>query len=82
LNYEEIRRSYAELWNNEYIPIPMNDPSYYKLDNENKNAQAKQRQNLSSNSLKNTNTTRRVSFDTRSPQRIQGGKNKTKRNHK
>ena len=84
LNYEEIRRSYAELWNNEYIPIPMNEPSYYKLDNENKNAKSKQTQkpSSSSNSKKNTNTTRRVSFDTKPPQQIQGGKNKTKRNYK
>ena len=83
LNYEEIRRSYAELWNNEYIPIPMNDPSYYKLDNDGKSRQTQKPSSSSSSSNLNKNTTtRRVSFNTGSPQRIQGGKNKTKRNDK
>ena len=81
LNYEEIRRSYAELLNNEYIPLPMNDPSYYKLDNDGKSRQTQNPSSSSSNLNKNT-TTRRVSFNTGPPQRIQGGKNKTKRNHK
>jgi len=68
VNYEEIRRSYAELWDYEYIPIPMNEDEYYNLVNKN---------DKSTNTMNNT---RRVTFDNRSPQRIQGGKNKTKRN--
>ena len=76
VNYEEIRRSYAELWDYEYIPIPMNDDKYYNLENKNDIRR-------NSNTKFNTrNNTRRVTFDTRPPQRIQGGKNKTKRNHK
>ena len=81
LNYEEIRRSYAELFGYEYIPIPMNDPKYYKLENNNVNT--KQIQNPVQNPTNSRmNTTRRVTFDTNPPQRIQGGKNRTKRNHK
>ena len=57
----------------------MNDPSYYKLDNDGK---SRQTQKPSSSNLNKNTTTRRVSFNTGSPQRIQGGKNKTKRNDK
>ena len=83
LNYEEIRRSYAELMGYEYIPIPMNDPEYYKLEN-NTMLNQTENQGVKSQNTTNTtnNTTRRVSFDSNPPQRIQGGKNRTKRNHK
>jgi hypothetical protein len=61
----------------------MNDPSYYKLDNDGKSRQTQKPSSSSSSSNLNKNTTtRRVSFNTGSPQRIQGGKNKTKRNDK
>jgi hypothetical protein len=59
----------------------MNDPKYYKLENNNVNT--KQIQNPVQNPTNSRmNTTRRVTFDTNPPQRIQGGKNRTKRNHK
>jgi len=84
LNYEEIRRSYAELMGYEYIPIPMSEDKYYKLDENNKESK-KAQQTLQSMKPQNPinsqkNNTRRVTFDTRPPQQFQGGKNKTKRN--
>jgi len=87
LNYEEIRRSYAELMGYEYIPIPMNDDKYYKLDNNDKNTNTNTITNTNSKeenpeiSKKNT-TNKQVTFDVNSPQRINGGKNRTKRNRK
>ena len=94
MNYEEMRRSYAELMGYEYIPKPMNDPSYYKLNNDNKSilktntntntntryqpGQRRGQQLPRQTSLQNTR--RRVSFDPNPPQRFRGGKNKTKRN--
>jgi hypothetical protein len=82
LNYEEIRRSYAELMGYEYIPIPMNDPTYYKLENnvDNDNTKSKQIQNPTIS--QNNTTSKRVTFDTKTPQQIQGGKNRTKRHRK
>jgi hypothetical protein len=98
MNYEEMRRSYAELMGYEYIPKPMNDPSYYKLNNDNKSIL---KTNTNTNTNTNTryqpgqtqgqqlprqtsqqNTRKRVSFNPNPPQRFRGGKNKTKRNHK
>ena len=80
LNYEEIRRSYAELMGYEYIPIPMNDPKYYKLENNNDN-NVKSKQQIQNPAISQKNTTsKRVTFDSNPPQRFQGGKNKTKRN--
>uniref|UniRef100_A0A6C0HAI0 OTU domain-containing protein n=1 Tax=viral metagenome TaxID=1070528 RepID=A0A6C0HAI0_9ZZZZ len=73
VNYEEIRRSYAELWDYEYIPIPMNDDKYYNL----KNTKSKE---IKNSLITQKNNTRRVTFDNKPPQQIQGGKNKTKRN--
>lgn len=77
LNYEEIRRSYAELMGYEYIPIPMSDDKYYKLDNNNNSTNTKQQNPTISQ--KNT-TSKRVTFDNNPPQRFRGGKNNTKRN--
>jgi ribosomal protein L12E/L44/L45/RPP1/RPP2 len=80
LNYEEIRRSYAELMGYEYIPIPMSDDKYYKLDN-NKTEQTQPSITSQNPTISQKNTTsKRVTFDNNPPQRFRGGKNNTKRN--
>ncbi len=85
LNKEEIRRSWAELMGYEYIPIPMSDDKYYKLENTNTNNNTNNNNNVKSKEENPTifqnNKSRRVTFDSKPPQRFQGG-NKTKRNRK